>query len=222
MDTHKILYNFYHYFRHNKEAMIKLRKVLPESVKARRHRRSMANLQITFLAWLTEVVGFLIIFLGTFVLGHENNHVNSLMQLLTLVVYFNILPCIYLVNDSQVLSQIIDTSWYNSFLDIFNCQYTIRSDGEDSTDIVGNQVNEDNPIPNGDRQININGSRHESSNCVEQRQNQELQPNVVNKDENSVQVIEKTKTKSGQEQCLNSADYNEPIHVSNDVVVYDL
>ena len=94
--------------------MVKLRNLLDDSAKARRHHKNLLNVQVTFLAWFAESMGFLIIFLGTFVLGHENNVVNFCMQTLTLVVYFNILPCVFLIKDSSELKiDILDSSWYD-------------------------------------------------------------------------------------------------------------
>ena len=124
--------------------MFKLRKLLSDSAKAKRHRRNMVNLQITFLAWLIEVGGFLIIFLGTFILGHENNIVNLSMQTFTLVVYFNILPCMFLINDFYFKSKIIESNQYNTFLNIFNCQYTKPRGEEESAAVINSQMHDAN------------------------------------------------------------------------------
>ena len=128
----KYLYFLPNYFRQHKDSMVRLRKLLSDSSKARRHRRNVVNPQITFLAWLTEVFGFLIIFLWTFILGHENNVVNFSMQLLSLIVYFNILPCIFLINDSNVKGQIIQSNWYNRFLNITKFQYIIPTENKNT------------------------------------------------------------------------------------------
>ena len=115
--------------------MVRLRKLLADSSKARRHRRKILNVQITFVAWLAESVGFLVIFLGTFILGHENNIFNFFMQSLTLIIYFNILPSIFLINDSDIKSIIVDSNVYGTILTIFNCNYvqSADNDGENSS-----------------------------------------------------------------------------------------
>ena len=223
MRNHDIsLYYFYHCFRNHKETMIKLRKVLTDSAKARRHRRNVVNLQITFLQWLIEVFGFLIIFLGTFILGHENNLVNFSMHLVTLVVYFNILPCIFLINDSHVKGQIIESNWYNRFLNIFNCQYTNPTDEEDTTENVGNEMHEENPIQNSNRPINIDGGRNESIIEVEKQEGSEIESNKTKNGDNNGQISEITNDKFEKQQYRIFAVSNQPLPVTNDVVLIDL
>ena len=103
--------------------MIKLKKLLNNSSKARRHRRKILNVQVTFLAWLVESIGFLVIFLGTFILGHENNIFNFFMQTLTLIIYFILLPLVILLNDYDIKSTIVDSHTYEKILDMFHCNY---------------------------------------------------------------------------------------------------
>jgi hypothetical protein len=202
--------------------MIRLRKLLSDSSKARRHRRNVINLQITFLAWLIEVFGFLIIFLGTFILGHENNVVNLSMQLLTLIVYFNILPCIFLINDFDVKGQIIDSNWYNRFLRISNCQYTIQTDKEDTADFVQNEMHQENPDENRNRPINTHGGKNENNIEVTGQSNSEIESNKTKKDDDNDHVIEITNENLERQQCRNSKEPNQPLDVRNDVVVIDL
>ena len=107
-----------------------------ESAKERRHRRLKINIHITFLAWIAECTGFFLMFIGKFILGHENNVVNFSMQTLTFVIYLNILPCIFLINDTDFKLQVAESSWYNAMLNVFNCQYVHEDDNndEESTD----------------------------------------------------------------------------------------
>ena len=102
----------------------------------RRHRRIMLNIHITFLAWAIEFFGFFIIFLGTFVLGHENNIVNFSLQTLTIIVYFNILPCVFLANISDSKDWAAESPWYEKFLKMFNCQYMADSNDEENQSSV--------------------------------------------------------------------------------------
>ena len=125
--------------------MVKLRNLLDDSAKARRHHKNLLNVQVTFLAWFAESMGFLIIFLGTFVLGHENNFVNFCMQTLTLVVYFNILPCVFLIKDSSELKiDILDSSWYDNILGMFCCRYNKKEDGVVQRNVLENVNQEQN------------------------------------------------------------------------------
>ena len=202
--------------------MIRLRKLLSDSSKARRHRRNVVNLQITFLAWLIEVFGFFIIFLGTFILGHENNVVNFSMQLLTMMVYFNILPCIFLINDSDVKGQIIESNWYNTILNIFNWQYTIPTDKEDAKEVVNNEVTQENAGENCNRPNNFHGGKNENNIEVAEQCNTEIESNKTKKDDANDQVIQITEDAVEQEQSGNSTKPNQILDVTNDVVVIDL
>ena len=97
------------------------------------------------MAWFAESMGFLVIFLGIFVLGHENNVVNFCMQTLTLVVYFNILPCVFLIKDSSELKiNILDSSWYTHILVMFCCQYNKKDDNVVQRNVLENVHQEQN------------------------------------------------------------------------------
>ena len=123
-------------FSDEKDTLFRLRKLLTASSKERRHRRRLLSIQITFIAWLAESMGFLVIFLGTFILGHENNVFNFLMQTITLTIYFIILPSVFLLNDFDVKSEIVESNWYSTILTIFHCNYIHNiDDGEESNQI---------------------------------------------------------------------------------------
>ena len=125
-------------FSDEKNSMYRLRKVLTPASKEGRHRRRLLNIQITFLAWLVESVGFLVIFLGKFILGHESNVFNFFMQTLTLIIYFVILPSVFLLNDYDVKSDIVDSNWYGNVLTIFHCNYINIIDDSEETDEIEN------------------------------------------------------------------------------------
>ena len=136
---------FFLFRREHKASMVKLRNLLDDSAKARRHHKNLLNVQVMFLAWFVETMGFLIIFLGTFVSGHENNVVNFCMQTLTLVIYFNILPCVFLIKDSSELKiNILDSSWYNHILVMFCCQYNKEEDDVVQRNVLENVHQEQN------------------------------------------------------------------------------
>ena len=124
--------------------MKQLRKLLTNSSKARRHRRKVLNVQVTFLAWLVESVGFIVVFLGTFVLGHESNVFNFFMQTLTLVIYMNILPAVLLLNDYDTKTSIADSHWYEKILNMFNCNYTNSIDDNANDSRENSQMDDEN------------------------------------------------------------------------------
>ena len=128
--------------------MTKLHTLLSESAKARRYRRTVLNLQITFLAWVIEFVGFFVIFLGTFILGHENNIVNYSLQTLTIFIYFIALPSTFLINNTKFKIFIAESNWYSTFLNIFNCQYHDHLEENDNANAVLNSVKEESGIQN--------------------------------------------------------------------------
>ena len=45
-----------------------------------------------------------------------------ILQTITIVFYFNILPCIYLINDDDLKASIAETSYYLNFLKLFHCE----------------------------------------------------------------------------------------------------
>ena len=79
----------------------------------------MINIHITILNWLVEFIAFFFVLLGSFILGHENSTVTNSLQCLSILFYFNILPCTFLVNKSDLKGLITESRWYISFLDIF-------------------------------------------------------------------------------------------------------
>ena len=202
--------------------MVKFRKLLADSSKARRHRRNVVNLQITFLAWLIEVIGFFIVFLGIFILGHENNIVNLSMQLLTMIVYFNVLPCIFLINDSDVKAQIVESNWYNRFLDIANLQYTGPTDNEDAEEIVENKMHQANPVEHCSRQIDIHDGENENNVGITEEVNLKMEYNETNKNDDNDHNIDITKENFERQSCRKSEETNQPLDVTKDVVIVDL
>ena len=121
---------FYIIFRLHKDSMIKLRNLLADSSKARRHRRKLLNLQITMIAWITEVFGFFVVFLGVFIFGHENNLITSTLQTVSFTIYFIIVPSVILLNSNQVKSVIVDSHLYLGFVDRFNRHFSNQVDQE--------------------------------------------------------------------------------------------
>ena len=89
------------YFRTQKSSLKRFKKILSASSKSRRHRRNMLNIMITLMAWGIEMFGFLLVFIGTHILGHQNQSVNLLLQTLTDFFYFVLVPFFLLINDTD-------------------------------------------------------------------------------------------------------------------------
>ena len=74
------------------------------------------------LGWLTEFIGFFLIFLGSFILGHGNAVVTLILQSFTIFIFYNIVPCIYLINDSDLKAELAETETYFNFLRFFKSE----------------------------------------------------------------------------------------------------
>ena len=102
--------------------MKKLRKLLSDQNKDIRHRRRLINIHITMIGWATEFSGFLLIMLGSFILGHGNATVTLILQTFTIFMIFNVLPCVYFINDDDLKTQIAESRYYFNFLKNFNLE----------------------------------------------------------------------------------------------------
>ena len=100
--------------RDHEQDMVKLKKLLTESCKARRLRRIYLNIQITSLTWFVELLGFFVIILGSFIIGYTNTYLTLCFQTISECIYTAIVPGMYLVNDSSSKDKINDSSFYIS------------------------------------------------------------------------------------------------------------
>ena len=94
-----------------------LRKLLSKSSKIKRNRRKLLNLQISCVAWATEVIGGLVGILMIF-LPFQNVFTRG-RQIFTDVLYFVILPSIFLTNSDEAKSSILQNKLYLRFTDRF-------------------------------------------------------------------------------------------------------
>ena len=111
------------YFRTHKNSLKRFKKTLSAFSKSRRHRRNLLNIMVTVLAWLVEMFGFLLVLIGTHILGHQNHFVNLLLQTLTNLFYFVLVPSFLLINDTDMKGRFAESDWYDKFLSKINCQY---------------------------------------------------------------------------------------------------
>ena len=96
--------------------------LISDSSKDIRHRRHLIQIHVTILGWLTEFTGFLLIFLVSYILGHGDAVVTLILQSLTIFIYFLVVPCIYLINDSDLKANFAETKVYFNFLKLFKSE----------------------------------------------------------------------------------------------------
>ena len=111
----------YYIYRQHNESAIKLRKVLSKLHQDIRHRRNLINIHITILGWLVEFFGFVLIALGSFILGHGSPIRTLYLQAFTSLFYFVCLPCTILINDSDLKKTLAENKYYKNILSIFDC-----------------------------------------------------------------------------------------------------
>ena len=114
--------------------MIKLRKLLSSTSRSRRNRKNILNIQITILSWLVEFTGFLLVFLGSFILRRKDSIVTGSMQTFTFFVYFVMVPSVFLVNDPYIKGVIVESKWYIWLLDFFSLEDTFEELSEEAVD----------------------------------------------------------------------------------------
>ena len=61
------------------------------------------------------------------------------MQALTMIVYFVLLPSVFLVNDFDIKSKIAESNWYGTILTFFHCNY-IKSEDSHSENSHGESI----------------------------------------------------------------------------------
>ena len=201
----------YFVHRDHKASMTRLRKILTDSSKEGRHRRKILNVLITFFAWLVESMGFLVIFLGTFLLGHENNYFNFFMQTLTLVIYFNILPYVFMMNNSNLKDNIIESKLYGIILSVFNCNYVKQADNDEEI------CDEENISDDKNRnEKNKNSIKSEEGNHGN-RTSQHSRTSFKNSQEEAF-----TENEMKHENKNTSKDSSSGSSTTNDIVIVDL
>ena len=201
----------YFVHRDHKASMTRLRKILTESSKEGRHRRKILNVLITFFAWLVESIGFLVIFLGTFLLGHENNFFNFFMQTLTLVIYFNILPYVFMMHNSNLKDNIIESKLYGIILGVFNCNYVKQADNDGEICDVKNTFEEENRNAENQNSIEFEEGNHGN------RTSQHSRTSFKNAKEEGF-----TEDEMKHENKNTSKDSSSGSSTTNDIVIVDL
>ena len=117
--------------------MRKLKNLLSETNRAIRHQRNILNLLITMLAWLVELFGGLTLVLGAFVFGHGNHIVTLLLQTLSLLFYFVVLPSTFLFNVDEWKEAILESRWYPRFIKVLDSYTSSRTGPNDNQQEAG-------------------------------------------------------------------------------------
>ena len=98
------------YFREHEKMMTRLKKLLNTSSKIRRNRRKLLVLQIQIFAWLVEfiagIVGLIMI------MGPITKLPANVIGVFTTIVYFVLVPSVFLINNEDLKSKIIDNEIY--------------------------------------------------------------------------------------------------------------
>ena len=97
------------------------------------------------------------IFIGSYILGHGNLVVTLVLQCLTIFIYFIIVPCIYLINDSDFKAEIAETQTYFNFLKFFKSERVDPKFLEDEENENGNGRIQENPDHVRNTELNKNG-----------------------------------------------------------------
>lgn len=89
---------------------------------------------VTILAWFVEFVGFTTIFIGTHILGHQNNIINLSLQTITNLIYLVIVPLVLIIHESDFKSRIVDNHIFERFLSMINMKYDDKEQEDDEDD----------------------------------------------------------------------------------------
>ena len=136
---------FSFYFREHEKMMTRLKKLLHTSSKIRRNRRRLLVLQIQIVAWLVEfiagIVGIILI------MGPITNLPASVIGVFTSIVYFVLVPSVFLINNEDLKSKIIDNEIYLTITNKFFSRSINRIDYKQK-DLEENEIKTEKEITN--------------------------------------------------------------------------
>ena len=135
---------FFH-FREHEKMMTSLKKLLDTSSKIRRNRRRLLVLQIQIIAWLVEfiagIVGLILI------MGPITKLPASVIGVFTSIVYFVLVPSVFLINNEDLKSKIIDNEIYLTITNKFFSRSINRIDYKQE-DLEENEIKTENEMTN--------------------------------------------------------------------------
>ena len=133
------------YFREHEKMMTRLKKLLNTSSKIRRNRRRLLVLQIQIFAWLVEfiagIVGLILI------TGPITKLPSSVIGVFTSIVYFVLVPSVFLINNEDLKSKIIDNEIYLTITNKFFSRSINRVDYKQE-DLEENEIKTEKEITN--------------------------------------------------------------------------
>ena len=93
---------------------------LAERCRNRRAQICQVNIKVNFVVWLVEFFGCMTMAIDFLVIGSRSNAITGLLKILTMLVYFIVLPCTFLVNCSAGINTIVDENWFTAITRIVN------------------------------------------------------------------------------------------------------
>ena len=125
--------------------MTSLKKLLDTSSKIRRNRRRLLVLQIQIFAWLVEfiagIVGLILI------MGPITKLPANVIGVFTTIVYFVLVPSVFLINNEDLKSKIIDNEIYLTITNKFFSRSINRIDYKQK-DLEENEIKTEKEITN--------------------------------------------------------------------------
>ena len=125
--------------------MTSLKKLLDTSSKIRRNRRRLLVLQIQIIAWLVEfiagIVGLILI------MGPITKLPASVIGVFTSIVYFVLVPSVFLINNEDLKSKIIENEIYLTITNKFFSRSINRIDYKQK-DLEENEIKTEKEITN--------------------------------------------------------------------------
>ena len=133
------------YFREHEKMMTRLKKLLNTSSKIRRNRRKLLVLQIQIFAWLVEfiagIVGLIMI------MGPITKLPANVIGVFTTIVYFVLVPSVFLINNEDLKSKIIDNEIYLTITNKFFSRSINRIDYKEK-DLEENETKTEKEMTN--------------------------------------------------------------------------
>ena len=93
--------------------------MLSERTKVRRRKLIDVNIKVTFVLWLIEFVGSILMIFVPKIFDHGQVGTTA-GNIFVVLFYFVLLPFFYLVNSSDVKLTIAEESWFRAIRGIFN------------------------------------------------------------------------------------------------------
>ena len=81
----------------------------------RRKRICQVNIKVNLIVWLVEFAGCMTLAIDFLAVGSRNNIVTDILGNLSIICFFILLPCTFLINCSSGVNKIADNNWFMAF-----------------------------------------------------------------------------------------------------------